>query len=63
MSDSAHVGHSGVTFVIVRAYVKPMLGECWPNVGPFGGFWLAYVGPDIPIFVGHECEGLGALHI
>ena len=26
VSDSAHVGHNGVTFVIVRAYVRPMLG-------------------------------------
>ena len=38
MSDSAHVGHSGVTFTIVRVYVRRMLGLCWPYVGLFG--WL-----------------------
>ena len=46
---------------------EPMLGLCWANVGQMLGhlkrFWLAYVGPDIPIFVGHECEGFGAPQI
>ena len=38
VSDSGHVGHNGVTFAIVRVYVRPMLGLCWPYVGLFG--WL-----------------------
>ena len=38
VSDSAHVAHNGVTFAIVRVYVRHMLGLCWPYVGLFG--WL-----------------------
>ena len=38
MSGSAHAGHNGVTFAIVRVYVRRMLGLCWPYVGLFG--WL-----------------------
>ena len=59
VSDSGHVGHNGVTFAIVRVYVRPMLGLCWAirMVG-----W-AYVGPDIPIFVGRKCQGFGAPQI
>ena len=48
MSDCAHVGHNGVTFAIVRVYVKRMLGLCWPYVGLFG--WLG--GPIFPYLWG-----------
>ena len=36
-----------------------MLAQCWA----IWRFWLAYVGPDIPIFVGNEWEGFGAPQI
>ena len=42
VSDNAHVGHNGVTFVIARVYVR--LGVCWAYVGAMLGYSDGWVG-------------------
>ena len=63
VSDSGHVGHNGVTFAIVRVYVRPMLGLCWPYVGLFGWLGGPMLGQIFPYLWGAKCQGFGAPQI